>query len=151
MELQFTLSTIDQAARLFFEQAKSHRVFAFHAPMGTGKTTFIGALCRAIGVQTQTSSPTFSLVNEYATHDGTSVYHIDLYRIKDYQEARDAGIEEILHSGAICFVEWPEKAPAIFPDNTLHLQLEIRPVSTPAGIEDSRYLCTFTGTTHEPA
>jgi tRNA threonylcarbamoyladenosine biosynthesis protein TsaE len=151
MELQFTLSTIDNAARLFFEQSGSNRVFAFHAPMGTGKTTFIGALCRTIGVQTQTSSPTFSLVNEYVTLDGASVFHIDLYRIKDYEEAKNAGIEEILHSGAICFVEWPEKAPEIFPDNTLHLSLEIRPASTPEGIEDSRYLCTFTNTTHEPA
>jgi tRNA threonylcarbamoyladenosine biosynthesis protein TsaE len=151
MELQFTLSTIDQAARLFLEQAGSHRVFAFHAPMGTGKTTFIAALCRAAQVKTQPSSPTFSLVNEYVTQDGESVFHIDLYRIKDYEEARNAGIEEILHSGAICFVEWPEKAPAIFPDNTLHLRLEIRPASTSEGIEDTRYLCTFTSTNHEPA
>lgn len=151
MELQFTLSTIDQAARLFFEQAGPHRVFAFHAPMGTGKTTFIAALCRAAHVKTQPSSPTFSLVNEYVTLEGESVYHIDLYRIKDHEEARNAGIEEILHSGAICFVEWPEKAPEIFPDHALHLCMEIRPVSTPAGIEDTRYLCTFTNTTHEPA
>ena len=151
MELQFTLSTIDQAARLFFEQAGPHRVFAFHAPMGTGKTTFIAALCRAAHVKTQPSSPTFSLVNEYVTLEGESVYHIDSYRIKDHEEARNAGIEEILHSGAICFVEWPEKAPEIFPDHALHLRMEIRPVSTPAGIEDTRYLCTFTNTTHEPA
>jgi tRNA threonylcarbamoyladenosine biosynthesis protein TsaE len=151
MELQFTLSTIDQAARLFFEQAGPHRVFAFHAPMGTGKTTFIAALCRAAHVKTQPSSPTFSLVNEYVTLEGESVYHIDLYRIKDHEEARNAGIEEILHSGAICFVEWPEKAPEIFPDHALHLRMEIRPVSTPSGIEDTRYLCTFTNTTHEPA
>ena len=151
MELQFTLSTIDQAAPLFFEQAGPHRVFAFHAPMGTGKTTFIAALCRAAHVKTQPSSPTFSLVNEYVTLEGESVYHIDLYRIKDHEEARNAGIEEILHSGAICFVEWPEKAPEIFPDHALHLRMEIRPVSTPAGIEDTRYLCTFTNTTHEPA
>ncbi|MBM3412614.1 MAG: tRNA (adenosine(37)-N6)-threonylcarbamoyltransferase complex ATPase subunit type 1 TsaE [Bacteroidetes bacterium] len=150
MELQFTLSTIDQAARLFFEQAKPYKVFAFHAPMGTGKTTFIAALCRAIRVQVQPSSPTFSLVNEYVTSDGASIYHIDLYRISNYQEARDAGIEEILHSGAICFVEWPEKAPEILPDKTLHLRMEVKPDSTPAGTEDSRYLCTFTYTTHEP-
>ncbi len=151
MKLQFTLSTIEQAARLFFEQAGPHRVFAFHAPMGTGKTTFIAALCRAAQVKTQPSSPTFSLVNEYITLEGESVYHIDLYRIKDHEEARNAGIEEILHCGAICFVEWPEKAPEIFPDHALHLRMEIRSVSTPAGIEDTRYLCTFTNTTHEPA
>ena len=151
MEIQFTLSTIDQAARSFLAQAGSHRVFAFHAPMGTGKTTFIAALCRAVGVQSQPSSPTFSLVNEYVTLDGASVYHIDLYRIKDQQEARYAGIEEILHSGDMCFVEWPEKAIEIFPENTLHLNMEIRPVSTPSGIEDNRYLCTFTNTTYESA
>ncbi len=151
MEIQFTLSTIEQAARSFLAQAGSRRVFAFHAPMGTGKTTFIAALCRAVGVQSQPSSPTFSLVNEYVTMDGASVYHIDLYRIKDQQEARYAGIEEILHSGDMCFVEWPEKAIEIFPENTLHLNMEIRPVSTPSGIEDTRYLCTFTNTSHESA
>ena len=138
MEIQFTLSNIEQAARSFLAQAGSHRVFAFHAPMGTGKTTFIAALCRVLGVQSQPSSPTFSLVNEYVTLDGASVYHIDLYRIKDQQEARYAGIEEILHSGDMCFVEWPEKAIEIFPENTLHLNMEIRPVSTPSGIEDKR-------------
>ena len=151
LEIQFTLTEIERAAQEFWGLVGHHRVFAFHAPMGTGKTTFIAALCKAKGVQAGTSSPTFSLINEYATATGEPIYHIDLYRLKNEQEAREAGVEDILNSGHLCLVEWPEKAPGIFPEDTLHLQLEIRPVSTPAGVVDTRYLCTFTTVNHESA
>jgi tRNA threonylcarbamoyladenosine biosynthesis protein TsaE len=136
MELHFSLSEIDQAARSFWEQAGDYRVFAFHAPMGTGKTTFIAALCRAKGVSAGISSPTFSLINEYATSKGEPIYHIDLYRLRDEEEARQAGVEDCLYSGQICLVEWPEKAPGIFPENTLQVVLETHP--------ETRYLRTFT-------
>ena len=144
MELTFTLVQIDEAARRFWEQAGSARVFAFHAPMGTGKTSFIGALCRALGVSTQVSSPSFALVNEYQLPGGEPVYHADLYRIESESEAREAGIEELLYSGAICLVEWPEKAPGIFPPATLHLSLEILPGSADGQQPGTRYLRTFT-------
>ena len=98
-----------------------------------------------------TSSPTFSLINEYVTEVGVPIFHIDLYRLQNEQEAREAGVEDILNSGQLCLVEWPEKAPGIFPEETLHLQLEIRPVSTPTGVVDTRYLCTFTTVNNEPA
>ena len=111
----------------------------------------IAALCKAKGVQAGTSSPTFLLINEYATATGEPIYHIDLYRLKNEQEAMEAGIEDILNSGHLCLVEWPEKAPGIFPEDTLHFQLEIRPVSTPTGVVDTRYLCTFTTVNHESA
>jgi len=151
VEIQFALSDIDQAAQQFWAGIGGARVFAFHAPMGTGKTTFIAALCRAKGVHTGVSSPTFSLINEYETQSGSTLYHIDLYRLRDAEEARQAGVEDVLHSGHICFVEWPEKAPGILPDDTLHIRLDIRPQQTPTGVVDSRYLCTFTNTSHESA
>ena len=140
MELQFSLDEIDQAAQSFWEQAGNHKVFAFHAPMGTGKTTFIAALCRAKGVSQLASSPTFSLINEYHTSNDGSVFHIDLYRLRNEEEAREAGVEDTLYSGQICFVEWPEKAPGIFPPETLHIRLETKPGSYP----ETRYLRTFT-------
>ncbi|MFZ9695435.1 MAG: tRNA (adenosine(37)-N6)-threonylcarbamoyltransferase complex ATPase subunit type 1 TsaE [Chitinophagaceae bacterium] len=136
MELHFSLSEIDHAALAFWQQAGDHRVFAFHAPMGTGKTTFIAALCKAKRVVSPTSSPTFSLINEYVTEQGESIYHIDLYRLNSEVEAQQAGVEDCLYSGEICLVEWPEKAPGIFPENTLHVVLETHP--------ETRYLRTFT-------
>jgi tRNA threonylcarbamoyladenosine biosynthesis protein TsaE len=104
--------------------------------MGTGKTTFIAALCRAKGVQSIPSSPTFSLINEYTLMSGDPIYHIDLYRLRDEEEAREAGVEDCLFSGNFCLVEWPEKAPGIFPENTLHVRIETLP--------ETRYLRTFT-------
>ena len=91
MELTFTLDQIDEAALQFWQQAGQARVFAFHAPMGTGKTSFIIALCRALGAVTPGSSPSFALVNEYQLANGDPVYHADLYRIGSEAEAREAG------------------------------------------------------------
>jgi tRNA threonylcarbamoyladenosine biosynthesis protein TsaE len=144
MELIFTLGQINEAARQFWQQAGSSRVFAFHAPMGTGKTTFIAALCRELGVSAPCASPSFALVNEYPLPSGESVYHADLYRIDSEAEAREAGIEELLNSGAICLVEWPERAPGILPEDTLHLTMGIEPYSGKEGTEGMRYLRTFT-------
>ncbi|MFM8591992.1 MAG: tRNA (adenosine(37)-N6)-threonylcarbamoyltransferase complex ATPase subunit type 1 TsaE [Sphingomonadales bacterium] len=144
MELTFTLAQIDQAARQFWQQAGTARVFAFHAPMGTGKTSFIVALCRALGVTTPGSSPSFALVNEYQLASGEPVYHADLYRLESEAEAREAGIEELLYSGAICLVEWPEKAPGIFPPGTVHLSLAILPDAGADQEPGTRYLRTFT-------
>jgi tRNA threonylcarbamoyladenosine biosynthesis protein TsaE len=149
MELQFTLADIDQAAQQFWAQLSAHRVFAFHAPMGTGKTTFIRALCQAKGVSSGISSPTFSLINEYVTEKGDSLFHIDLYRLKDAEEARQAGVEDILYKDAICLVEWPEKALELLPDDTVHLTMEGRPTVSATGVVDTRYLSTFTPINHE--
>lgn len=144
MELRFTLDQIDEAAQNFWKQAGPHRVFAFHAPMGTGKTTFIAALCRAMGVVSPGSSPSFALVNEYATAAGEPVYHADLYRLRSEAEGHEAGLEEIFHSGQICLVEWPEKAPGLLPPDALHLQLEILSDSGSSLDQGTRYLRTFT-------
>ena len=127
MQIETRLDKIDEAAQ-FFWQHTAGKVFAFEGSMGAGKTTFITALCHAKAVKSTISSPTFSLINEYNyTEDGKlhSIYHIDLYRLKDEQEAINAGIEDCLYSGNICFVEWPQKAPSLLPENTVHIYIEV--------------------------
>lgn len=120
---EFTLGTIHEAAKWFWSEVGKHTVVAIHGPMGAGKTSFVHALCDVKGVRDPVSSPTFSLVNEYLDPAGEKIYHIDLYRIKDEEEALLAGIEDILFSGSSCFVEWPEKAPGIFPPETVQAEL----------------------------
>lgn len=118
MEIEFTLSGIDAAATTFWQQVAGRTIFAFHGPLGAGKTTFIKQLCLQKGVTSAVSSPTFSIINEYV-YPGGSLYHIDLYRLKDEEEAMRAGVEDCLYSGKICMVEWPERAPGLFPENTV--------------------------------
>jgi len=117
MVVDFTLEEINDAAKTFLSLAGNSKVIVFHGEMGAGKTTFIHAVCLALGVQDVTGSPTFSIINQYKTHSGESIYHMDLYRIRDEQEAIMAGVEDCLYSGQLCLVEWPEKAPGIFPDD----------------------------------
>ena len=123
MDLNFTLADIDITAKQLLNAAANKKVLAFHGEMGAGKTTFIHALCEAIGVKGTVSSPTFSIINQYETAGGKTVYHMDLYRLKDEQEAMNAGVEDCLYSGHLCLVEWPEKAPGIFPDDSLHITI----------------------------
>lgn len=122
-EWMFTLDAISITANDFWQQFAGKKVFAFQAEMGAGKTTFIHALCDVIKVISHVSSPTFSIINEYSSEDG-AVYHIDLYRLKGEEEAIRAGVEDCLYSGSICLVEWAERAPAIFPEGTVHVYLE---------------------------
>jgi tRNA threonylcarbamoyladenosine biosynthesis protein TsaE len=124
MDVQFHLDDIHQIAELFWKENGTKKVFAFHGQMGAGKTTFIHALCDAKKVTSTVGSPTFSLVNEYRYPAGI-IYHIDLYRIRDEAEALRAGIEDCLYSGDICLVEWPEKAPGIFPEDAVHVRLSL--------------------------
>jgi tRNA threonylcarbamoyladenosine biosynthesis protein TsaE len=125
--MHFSLENIAAAARWFWLVTGNHSVFAFHGQMGAGKTTFIKALCTDKGITDVVTSPSFSLVNEYRLPDGGSIFHIDLYRIRDEEEARLAGIEDVLYSGSLGLVEWPEKAPGIFPPGTLDVYLDIMP------------------------
>lgn len=127
MEQTFTLNNINDVAKTCWQQAGNRSVLAFHGLMGAGKTTFIHALCDVRGVKDVVGSPTFSIVNEYIfTESGIEkkIFHIDLYRLKDEQEATQAGVEDCLYSDHICLVEWPEKAPALFPDDTVHIYIE---------------------------
>lgn len=127
MELIFSLPNINNAASRFWELAGDKKVFAIHGQMGAGKTTFIHALCDVKGVKDVVGSPTFSIINEYVYDcSGTkrTLFHLDLYRLKDEEEAQQAGVEDALFSGNICLAEWPEKAPGIFPENTVHVYIE---------------------------
>lgn len=128
MEWRFSLDNINRVAKEFWQVTDSKTVLAFHGQMGAGKTTFIHALCDVKGVKDVVSSPTFSIINEYQfICEGTkkALFHIDLYRLKDEEEAIRAGVEDVLYSGNICLVEWPEKVPSIFPDNTVHINIEL--------------------------
>ena len=125
MDVLFTLPQIKSAACTFLGAVKNTNVIALHGEMGAGKTTFVHALCDELGVKNAVSSPTFSIINEYTTAAGKTIYHLDLYRLKSVQEAIDAGVEDCFYSGNLCLVEWPEIAPAIFPEDTLHVHIEI--------------------------
>lgn len=129
MEWIFSLDNINEVANQFWKAAGEKKVFAFHGQMGAGKTTFIHALCEAKGVKDVVGSPTFSIINEYAYDcEGTkkALFHMDLYRVKDEEEALRAGVEDALFSGYICLVEWPEKAPGIFPDETIQVNIIVK-------------------------
>jgi len=124
MDAIFTLQQIQQVARFVWKQGKGKKVWAFHAPMGSGKTTFIHALCEILGVTDAISSPTFAIINEYKSTEEGSIYHMDWYRLKDEEEAIQAGVEDALLSGNLCLIEWPEKAEGILPDDTWHIHIE---------------------------
>ncbi|MBL0356061.1 MAG: tRNA (adenosine(37)-N6)-threonylcarbamoyltransferase complex ATPase subunit type 1 TsaE [Chitinophagaceae bacterium] len=123
MDLNFSLNEISKAANQLLSLTDKNRVIAFHGEMGAGKTTIIHALCKVLGVKDAISSPTFSIINQYQTEKAATIYHIDLYRLKDEEEAIQTGVEDCLYSGSWCFVEWPEKAAAIFPETTLHVYI----------------------------
>jgi tRNA threonylcarbamoyladenosine biosynthesis protein TsaE len=129
MTITFRLETIDRAATECWKAIGDRTVIAFHGQMGAGKTTFIHALCRTKQVTSAVSSPTFSIINEYH-YPGGMLYHIDLYRLEQEEEAFKAGVEDCLYSGNICLVEWPERAPGIFPPDTLHIEIEAGDLDT---------------------
>ena len=114
MEIQFSLAEINDAARKILH-SNPEKVILFNGEMGAGKTTFINALSKVMGVNDTTGSPTFSLVNEYKTTDNQIVYHFDVYRLKSESEAYDMGMDEYLYSGNWCFIEWAEKIPNFIP------------------------------------
>jgi tRNA threonylcarbamoyladenosine biosynthesis protein TsaE len=125
LQTEFTIQTIHAIAKQVWEQYHDYKVWAFDAAMGSGKTTFVHALCDVLGVTDAVGSPTFSIINQYQTKDGQIIYHLDLYRIKDEEEAIQAGIEDVLYSGNYCMVEWPEKISGLMPDNTLQFKIEL--------------------------
>lgn len=120
------LEKLPEKAALFLSSIGERPVVAFSGEMGAGKTTFIQALCLSLGVPQDVNSPTFSLVNEYFTTSGESVFHFDLYRIEDPDELFDLGYEEYFFSGKRCFIEWPEKASHLIPDDALMVHIEVR-------------------------
>jgi tRNA threonylcarbamoyladenosine biosynthesis protein TsaE len=123
MKITYSLLEIAEVARQFVNQLKEAKVFAVKGAMGAGKTTFIHAVCDALEVSSVVGSPTYAIINEYAYPEG-KIFHIDLYRLKDEEEALQAGVEDCLYSGNLCFVEWPERAPGLFPEQTKQIMIE---------------------------
>jgi len=120
------LPSIDAAAKDFIAQTQGHDLIAFYAPMGAGKTTFTTAICRALGVEGDAiSSPTFSIVNEYRTKGGESIFHFDFYRINKTSEALDIGFYDYIDSGCLCLMEWPENIEDILPEETLRVFINV--------------------------
>ncbi|WP_257670148.1 tRNA (adenosine(37)-N6)-threonylcarbamoyltransferase complex ATPase subunit type 1 TsaE [Parapedobacter tibetensis] len=121
-----SLAALPETADQLLAIANEQRVFLFYGAMGAGKTTLIKAICQQLGVMDATASPTFSIVNEYTSLEG-SVYHFDFYRITSEQEAYDMGYEEYFYSGRYCFVEWPEKISGLLPDDAITIRIEVLP------------------------
>lgn len=124
MEFIFSLEDIASVADIIVTQ-NPHKVILFHGEMGAGKTTFIKQFCKTLGVIEATSSPTFSLVNEYQTTDNQTVYHFDFYRLKDEHEALDMGADDYFYSGNWCFIEWAENVPNLIPDEHSVITIQV--------------------------
>jgi len=124
MNVTFSLDQLEQVAQKIIAE-NPNKVILFHGDMGVGKTTLIKQLCKTLGVTDATSSPTFSLVNEYQTAKNQTVYHFDFYRLNDETEAMDMGIDDYLYSGNWCFIEWAEKIPNLIPEEHSVITIEL--------------------------
>ena len=127
MVFQVSLEKLNEFAAAFWNRFNEGKVFAFHGEMGAGKTTIISALCRHKGVKDMISSPTFSIINEYSFDEKEhlrKIYHMDWYRLNSVEEIMQAGVEECMYSGEICFIEWPGKAPELLDEDTVHVFIE---------------------------
>lgn len=122
-----SLDQLDDAAQQFMSHMGDYTVYAFYGEMGAGKTTFINALCRALGVESDmTSSPSFAIINEYRS-DTTAelIYHFDCYRLEKVEDAVEIGTEDYLDSGAICLIEWPERIDDLLPDDMVRVDIKV--------------------------
>jgi len=116
---------IPSAARKVLKEYCNIRIFTFRGPMGAGKTTIIKEICKLLGATDITSSPTFTIVNEYRREGADPLFHIDLYRIRNTEEAYDIGIEEYLSGEFYCFIEWPDLIEEILPEGTIHISITV--------------------------
>ncbi|MGM9774990.1 MAG: tRNA (adenosine(37)-N6)-threonylcarbamoyltransferase complex ATPase subunit type 1 TsaE [Candidatus Egerieousia sp.] len=124
------LSRIDETAEEFVkfisecDEIQSNLI-AFYGKMGAGKTTFIKAICNALGVRDNVNSPTFTIINEYRSAKGFPVYHFDFYRITKLQEAYDIGVEDYFGGNGLCLIEWPEKISEILPEDAVRVEITV--------------------------
>ncbi|MFC4479715.1 tRNA (adenosine(37)-N6)-threonylcarbamoyltransferase complex ATPase subunit type 1 TsaE [Flavobacterium chungangensis] len=124
MNIVFSLDQIQEVAEQIIA-SNPKKIILFNGEMGVGKTTLIKQLCKSLGVKDATSSPTFSLVNEYQTSNNQTVYHFDFYRLNKETEALDMGIDDYLYSGNWCFIEWSEKIASLLPEDTSTITIEL--------------------------
>lgn len=122
---EVALTDLNEVATAFLEGAGNCKIWLVSGEMGSGKTTFIKAMCQQLGVTDGMSSPTFSIVNEYLTGGNNRIFHFDFYRIKSEAEAYDIGTEEYFYSGNYCFIEWPEKIPSLIPSTRAEVSLAL--------------------------
>ena len=130
-----SLAGLPAAAEAFINAIGERRVFAFVAPMGAGKTTFIAEVCRRLGVGEIANSPSFSIINEYVDARGEKIYHFDFYRFESPQEAEEIGAEEYFYSGNLCLIEWPERVEPLLPPDTVVVNIAVG--------EDGERIITF--------
>lgn len=124
MNIVFSLDQIQKVAEEIIA-CNPHKIILFNGEMGVGKTTLIKQLCKSLGVKEATSSPTFSLVNEYYTTNNQIVYHFDFYRLNKETEALDMGVDDYLYSGNWCFIEWSEKIANLIPEEHSTISIEL--------------------------
>lgn len=124
MDMIYTLSQIEDVAQNLIQKLGAQSIWAFHAPMGAGKTTLISSLCKHLGVRERVNSPTFAIMNEYQGL-GKVIYHMDWYRLENETEASRAGVEMAIEDSDYCFIEWPEKAANLIPLDAVHITIEI--------------------------
>ena len=124
MEMSYSLTELSQVAGVLLKAYGQKPIWAFQAPMGAGKTTLIAAICKEMGITDHVTSPTFAIMNQYDAA-GKLVYHMDWYRIQDEMEALRTGIEAALEEADQCFIEWPENAKGLLPEDTQVFQIEI--------------------------
>jgi tRNA threonylcarbamoyladenosine biosynthesis protein TsaE len=131
--INYQLSNIDKVSTQIIENAKDNKIWLFFGEMGAGKTTLIKSICKNLGVSEEINSPTFSIVNEYKTTNGKTIYHFDFYRIKSIEEVYDMGIEDYFKTNNICLIEWPNKIDEILNDEITY-KIEINMV------EENRFI-----------
>lgn len=119
----YSLTDLPRIARELLSAYPDSRVFAFYGKMGAGKTTFIKVLCHELGVADMVQSPSFTIINEYKTGAGDSLFHFDFYRIRKDEEVMDIGYEEYFFSGKYCFIEWPEKIEKLLPESIIRVHI----------------------------